>query len=94
MRVPVIKNVTVNTSNHTTGWFVDKEQTNAHLFFFYIECVCNAWFTFEIMVSEMTMMTRRCTYVYGKAMKIKVFQRAMCVYVKNNFVHDIHCEQR
>jgi potassium voltage-gated channel Shaw-related subfamily C member 1 len=52
MRVPMLSNYTVRTANHTSGWFVDKTQTNAHLFFFYIECVCNAWFTFEIMVSE------------------------------------------
>ncbi|CAO1398921.1 unnamed protein product [Diamesa serratosioi] len=50
MRVPVIKNLTVKTSNQSTAWTLDKEETNAHQFFFYIECVCNAWFTFEIMV--------------------------------------------
>ncbi|CRK89792.1 CLUMA_CG003419, isoform A [Clunio marinus] len=50
MRVPVIANVTVKTSNRTTGWYIDKNETNAHLFFFYIECVCNAWFTFEILI--------------------------------------------
>lgn len=51
MRVPVITNITVKTTNHSSGWFVDKKETNAHLFFFYIECVCNAWFTIEILVS-------------------------------------------
>jgi potassium voltage-gated channel Shaw-related subfamily C member 1 len=51
MRVPVIRNVSVSTSNHTSGWFVDKEETNPHMFFFYIECVCNSWFTIEILVS-------------------------------------------
>lgn len=56
MRVPVLNKVTVTTTNHTSGWFVDKEETNPHLFFFYIECVCNAWFTIEILVS--------CTRVY------------------------------
>ncbi|XP_050420487.1 potassium voltage-gated channel protein Shaw isoform X1 [Adelges cooleyi] len=50
MRVPVIKNITVNTSHNTTAWVLDKTQTNAHEAFFYIEYVCNAWFTFEILV--------------------------------------------
>lgn len=50
MRVPIIKNITVNTSHNTTAWVLDKTQTNAHEAFFYIECVCNAWFTFEILV--------------------------------------------
>lgn len=51
MRVPVIRNITVNTANKTTAWVLDKTQTNAHEFFFYIECICNGWFTFEILVS-------------------------------------------
>ncbi|XP_014247530.1 potassium voltage-gated channel protein Shaw isoform X2 [Cimex lectularius] len=51
MRVPVIKNITVNTTeNSTWGWTLDKHITNAHIAFFYIECLCNAWFTFEFIV--------------------------------------------
>lgn len=50
MRVPVIKNLTVRTANGSSSWVLDKTQTNAHIAFFYIECVCNAWFTLEIMV--------------------------------------------
>ncbi|XP_058120674.1 potassium voltage-gated channel protein Shaw-like isoform X1 [Anopheles ziemanni] len=50
MRVPYIRNITVKTANQNTSWVLDKTQTNAHVAFFYIECVCNAWFTFEIMV--------------------------------------------
>ncbi|XP_065092321.1 potassium voltage-gated channel protein Shaw-like isoform X2 [Ochlerotatus camptorhynchus] len=50
MRVPVIRNITVKTANGSTAWVLDKTQTNAHVAFFYIECVCNAWFTLEIMV--------------------------------------------
>lgn len=52
MRVPVITNYIVKTANGSAAWVLDKPQTNAHVAFFYIECVCNAWFTFEIMVSE------------------------------------------
>lgn len=54
MRVPVINNVTVSTARNGSGWFVDKKETNPHKFFFYIECVCNAWFTIEILVSKQT----------------------------------------
>ncbi|XP_017110654.1 potassium voltage-gated channel protein Shaw isoform X2 [Drosophila elegans] len=50
MRVPYVRNITVKTANGSNGWFLDKTQTNAHIAFFYIECVCNAWFTFEILV--------------------------------------------
>lgn len=61
MRVPVIKNVTVTTANHSSGWFVDKKETNPHLFFFYIECVCNAWFTIEILVSFVALVFMACS---------------------------------
>ncbi|XP_030383978.1 potassium voltage-gated channel protein Shaw isoform X3 [Scaptodrosophila lebanonensis] len=50
MRVPIVRNTTVRTANGSYAWFLDKTQTNAHIAFFYIECVCNAWFTFEILV--------------------------------------------
>ncbi|XP_036673077.2 potassium voltage-gated channel protein Shaw isoform X1 [Drosophila suzukii] len=50
MRVPIVRNITVKTANGSNGWYLDKTQTNAHIAFFYIECVCNAWFTFEILV--------------------------------------------
>ncbi|GBO13951.1 Potassium voltage-gated channel protein Shaw [Araneus ventricosus] len=57
MRVPVIRNVTVRTSPpsansnvSTHAWTLDKTHTYPHDVFFYIECVCNAWFTFEITV--------------------------------------------
>ncbi|XP_052853617.1 potassium voltage-gated channel protein Shaw isoform X2 [Drosophila gunungcola] len=50
MRVPYVRNITVKTANGSNDWFLDKPQTNAHIAFFYIECVCNAWFTFEILV--------------------------------------------
>ncbi|CAH1407795.1 unnamed protein product [Nezara viridula] len=50
MRVPVIRNITVNTSDSSWSWTLDKNMTNAHIAFFYIECLCNAWFTFEFFV--------------------------------------------
>jgi len=65
MRVPSIQNVsfsrqtgrTLTSSsvywtnrNSTTAWMLDKRRTEPHDAFFYIECVCNAWFTFEILI--------------------------------------------
>ena len=52
MRVPVITNVTVPLGNgsNDTIWTLTKKKTEAHEAFFYIECVCNAWFTFEIII--------------------------------------------
>ena len=50
MRVPVIHNVTVASSPNETAWTLDKHGTNAHDAFFYLECLCNAWFTFELLI--------------------------------------------
>lgn len=49
MRVPVITNRTVRTGNETS-WVLEKTRTNAHDVFFYIECICNAWFTLEFLI--------------------------------------------
>jgi len=64
MRVPVIRNLTVHLPsvrvNHTAAalssrparplpWLLDKQRTQPHDAFFYIECVCNVWFTFELV---------------------------------------------
>lgn len=32
-----------------TIWLLDRKSSEPHPSFFYIECVCNAWFTFEIL---------------------------------------------
>ncbi|XP_019881844.1 potassium voltage-gated channel protein Shaw isoform X1 [Aethina tumida] len=50
MKVPVIKTVLVRTATNGTDYITDKIDTDAHVAFFYIECICNAWFTFEILV--------------------------------------------
>ncbi|KAJ3644498.1 hypothetical protein Zmor_022223 [Zophobas morio] len=50
MKVPVIKTVPVRTATNGTDFIIDKFDTDAHVAFFYIECICNAWFTFEILV--------------------------------------------
>jgi potassium voltage-gated channel Shaw-related subfamily C protein len=54
MRVPTVRNVTVNVSQDGGGlqyaWTLDKERTDPHEAFFYLELVCNAWFTFELAV--------------------------------------------
>ncbi|CAG0912765.1 unnamed protein product, partial [Notodromas monacha] len=50
MRVPVIRNITVPGADNKTHWTLDKDRTDAHAAFFYIEAVCNSWFTFEITI--------------------------------------------
>jgi len=52
MRVPVIQNVTMSRGdvNNTIFWTLVKKRTEPHEAFFYVECTCNAWFTFEIII--------------------------------------------
>lgn len=63
-RVPIIKNFTVRTANGSASWVLDKTHTNAHMAFFYIECVCNAWFTLETMVRKWWSQ-KKTSNVYG-----------------------------
>ena len=50
-RVPVIRNVTVRDLRHNvTFWTLDKAQTYPHEAFFFVELVCNIWFTFELII--------------------------------------------
>ncbi|UXI22609.1 TATA box-binding protein-associated factor RNA polymerase I subunit A-like [Sarcoptes scabiei] len=51
MRVPVIYNRTIRQQPNfrsKSTWTLDKHKTDAHDAFFYIESICNAWFSFEI----------------------------------------------
>jgi potassium voltage-gated channel Shaw-related subfamily C protein len=50
MRVPVITNITVEIGDGNQSWTFDKKKTEPHQAFFFIECACNAWFTFEIII--------------------------------------------
>lgn len=54
MRVPVIFNRTITIygrdNSSRTVWTLDKYKTDAHEAFFYIESLCNAWFSFEITI--------------------------------------------
>ncbi|XP_015598802.1 potassium voltage-gated channel protein Shaw isoform X2 [Cephus cinctus] len=61
MRVPVIINKTVKSAN-VTYWALDKTHTNAHDAFFYIECVCNAWFTLEFLI-RIIASPNRCEFI-------------------------------
>lgn len=61
MRVPVIVNKTVKLLNSTT-WTLDKSHTNAHDAFFYIECICNAWFSLEFLI-RITASPNRCQFI-------------------------------
>ncbi|XP_045127354.1 potassium voltage-gated channel protein Shaw-like isoform X2 [Portunus trituberculatus] len=54
MRVPVIVNVTVRSVDRNgsvaSSWYLNKDRTDPHAAFFYVEAACNAWFTFEILM--------------------------------------------
>ena len=50
MRVPVIRNITIRTGGNLTTWTLDKQSSTPHDAFFFIECICNAWFTIEILI--------------------------------------------
>ncbi|KAL7301094.1 hypothetical protein TKK_0006361 [Trichogramma kaykai] len=50
MRVPVIADKSSQPSNNgTDSWHFDRTLTNAHDAFFYIECLCNFWFSIEFL---------------------------------------------
>ncbi|XP_066996693.1 potassium voltage-gated channel protein Shaw [Anabrus simplex] len=53
MRVPWVQNTTVDVPQGNISfpmWVLDKNSTQPHEAFFYVELVCNAWFTFELAV--------------------------------------------
>lgn len=54
LRIPEINNIAVslddNAFNSSTVWSLQKARTKPHPAFFWVECICNAWFTFEILV--------------------------------------------
>lgn len=40
-------------------WWLDKKKTETYATFFYIECVCNSWFLFEILIRFLVAPDRR-----------------------------------
>ena len=50
MRVPIIKNATISFGDGNISWALNREKTEPHKAFFFVECACNAWFTFEIII--------------------------------------------
>jgi len=40
-------------------WWLDKKRTGTYVSFFYIECVCNSWFLFEILIRFLVAPDRR-----------------------------------
>ncbi|XP_039280995.1 potassium voltage-gated channel protein Shaw isoform X2 [Nilaparvata lugens] len=50
MRVASVRNVSVSLANGSWAWTLDKQRTDPHQAFFYVELACNAWFTFELAV--------------------------------------------
>ena len=81
MRVPVIRNITVKTSSNTEVWVLDKTQTNPHEAFFYIECVCNAWFTVEILIRFISSPSK-FVFIRGKSLsKLFIISIYVCIYL-------------
>ena len=50
LRIPVIKVINVTMADGSQSEILTKKKTEPHEAFYYIECVCNAWFTFEFIV--------------------------------------------
>ncbi|XP_067937211.1 potassium voltage-gated channel protein Shaw-like isoform X2 [Watersipora subatra] len=53
LRIPSISNVLVSLSNEPNSssvWSLQKDGTVPHQSFFYIECICNFWFTIELFM--------------------------------------------
>lgn len=50
LRIPNIRHVNVTTADGRLLSILTKRKTEPHQAFFYVECVCNAWFTFEFIV--------------------------------------------
>lgn len=44
---------------HKETWWLDKKKTDTYATFFYIECVCNVWFLFEILIRFLVAPDRR-----------------------------------
>ncbi|CAH1985105.1 unnamed protein product [Acanthoscelides obtectus] len=64
MKVPVIVTKIVRTPPNGTDYYADKVDTDAHVAFFYIECICNAWFTFEILVRFIAS-PNKCEFIHS-----------------------------
>lgn len=75
MRVPTIRNRTVYMPNHTLVWTLEKERTDPHDAFFYVELVCNAWFTIELAVRSVVrtvkFLWRNEVYIVLRLKKVK-----------------------
>ncbi|XP_074107356.1 potassium voltage-gated channel protein Shaw [Cotesia typhae] len=61
MRVPVITTNAIRKGNHTK-MHIEKEHTNAHVAFFYVEALCNGWFTIEFL-TRITASPNRCEFI-------------------------------
>ncbi|XP_017777321.1 PREDICTED: potassium voltage-gated channel protein Shaw isoform X2 [Nicrophorus vespilloides] len=62
MKVPKLWRVNVTTADNRSDYVFEKTETEAHVAFFYIECICNAWFTFEIIVRFITS-PNKCEFI-------------------------------
>ena len=90
-RVPVIKNVTVRGyHSNTTYWTLDKAQTYPHEAFFYVELVCNIWFTFELLIRFVVTPTYKVFLKAGHTTVHKTFRINFASKDKTNSVSYTH----
>ena len=72
-RVPVIRNITVRDSyRNASYWTLDKAQTYPHEAFFFVELVCNIWFTFELIIRFIVTPTVKVFLKAGPASGVSV----------------------
>jgi potassium voltage-gated channel Shaw-related subfamily C protein 1 len=87
MRVPIIGYVMMPMANYsadsvaTTAWTLKKISSDSHPAFFYIEIVCNVWFTLEIII--------RFTVAPSKAVFAKSFVNIIDFFATLSFYFDV-----
>ena len=65
MRVAQIKNTTYALRGNETSWTLAKESNSIpHEAFFYVECICNAWYVCLQWVKTSTARVQRCISLY------------------------------
>ena len=83
VQVPLIRrsNQTYHVAARPLAWRLDKRKTQPHEAFFLIECICNAWFTFELAIRSVLLYSsylRRRLANEGIVMLVTL-SRSVCV---------------
>lgn len=72
LRVATLRNVTVPKDRPPASgedppmeWILSKDRTDPHEAFFYVELVCNVWFTFELLARSIVSIIILCNLNKG-----------------------------